>query len=78
MSAIAEIETITRAQYEQRQYRGTAGPCTQLDDAELLQRWRSQFPDWRRRYWTLRVEDRDALRLHPVNLAPRRTTAHSV
>ncbi|MFI6213291.1 hypothetical protein ACIBCD_14980 [Nocardia brasiliensis] len=75
MSDTPEVETITRAQYEQRQYRGTAGPSTDLDDLEVQQRWRSQFPHWRGRYWTLRDDDAEVLRLHPLNLAPRRAAA---
>lgn len=53
MSDIAAVETLTREQYLRRQYHATAGPSTDIEDTTVLERWRTQRPDWRGKYWTL-------------------------
>ncbi|MFC9434741.1 hypothetical protein [Nocardia sp. NPDC057030] len=74
MSEIAAVETLTREQYLQRQYHATAGPSTDLEDTAVLERWRTQRPDWRGKYWTLSPDEGEVLRLRPINVAARRAT----
>ncbi|WP_406238420.1 hypothetical protein [Nocardia sp. NBC_01009] len=68
MAVITAIETVTREQYLQRQYTGAAGPTPAIEDSALLERWRAEFPDWRGKYWAFTTDDRDVLRLRPINV----------
>ncbi|MFQ6332044.1 hypothetical protein ACLMAL_38840 [Nocardia sp. CWNU-33] len=68
MSVTTAIETLTREQYLQRQYTGAAGPTSAIENSAVLDRWRAEFPDWRGKYWAFTADDRDVLRLRPINV----------
>ncbi|WP_433664737.1 hypothetical protein ACQPW1_22855 [Nocardia sp. CA-128927] len=74
MSDITAVETLTREHYLRRQYHAKAGPSTEIEDTTVLERWCSQWPDWRGKYWTLTPDADEVLRLHPINVAARRAT----
>ncbi|MEV2225437.1 hypothetical protein AB0E01_37015 [Nocardia vinacea] len=71
MSVITAVETITRREYEQLQYTGSAGPTPAIEDSTVLERWREQFPDWRGKYWAFTRTDHGVLQLRPINVAAR-------
>ncbi|RJO77702.1 hypothetical protein D5S18_08200 [Nocardia panacis] len=67
------VEKFTRADYDHRRYLGSAGPISALDD-EVVQRWRTEYPDWGGRYWAFVPIDPDNdvfLALRPINVTAR-------
>ncbi|MGX1778338.1 hypothetical protein ACWIGW_39965 [Nocardia brasiliensis] len=78
------VDTITRAEYEHRQYLGSAGPADALA-ADLIAQWQQAHPDWAGQYWAFQPDtatDREPdpqrpqhLWLRPVNVSARRKEA---
>ncbi|MEG8181935.1 hypothetical protein GZH49_25905 [Nocardia terpenica] len=70
------VDTLTRAEYEHRQYLGSAGPASGLAPG-VQARWREEFPDWAGRYWAFQPDtdypttQPQLFWLRPVNVAAR-------
>ncbi|MBF6062046.1 hypothetical protein IU500_19135 [Nocardia terpenica] len=68
------VDVLTRADYDHRQYLGSAGPVAALDD-DIVARWRETYPDWAGRYWAFLSDTGDPNPQHfwlrPVNVEGR-------
>ncbi|MEU6559409.1 hypothetical protein [Nocardia nova] len=68
MSPVSTVVSLTRAEYEPLERRGTAGTVPALDDAAVTDPWRAAHNGWRGRYWAFLGDETGVLRLHPVNV----------
>ncbi|CCF63624.1 hypothetical protein [Nocardia cyriacigeorgica] len=73
-TAAPTVPTIDRSEFDQLSHRGAAGGVAALADDDAVARWRSEYPEWRGRYWAFLDDGYDVLRLHPINVARARTT----
>ncbi|MCU1645438.1 MAG: hypothetical protein JWN03_5713 [Nocardia sp.] len=62
------VISISRGEYEQLVHRGRAGAVPAIESTPVLDRWRAEHPDWRGRHWRFIADDRDVLRLRPLNV----------
>lgn len=71
------VEQVSRTEYDRLVHRGHAGPIPMRASASVADRWRTDHPDWRGRYWAFVTDERGVLRLRPLNVtrAPRRAIA---
>ncbi|KZM69814.1 hypothetical protein AWN90_04150 [Nocardia terpenica] len=67
---------MSRAEYERLVYRGLAGEAPAIESSAVLDRWRADHPQWRRRYWAYTPDEHGVLRLGPLNVG-RTSHAHA-
>ncbi|APA96666.1 hypothetical protein [Nocardia seriolae] len=67
---MAEIDTMTREQYESAHPFGTAGPASVLDQ-EVITAWRKAAADWGGKYWLYSADSDGICRLRPLNVTGR-------
>ncbi|MFF2087306.1 hypothetical protein ACFVVM_26330 [Nocardia sp. NPDC058176] len=71
LAAVATVDTVTRHKYERLQYTGSAGVVASLEDARLVDRWRTEYPGWDGEHWTFEAGTTSPGRLRPINVATR-------
>ncbi|MRH91566.1 hypothetical protein GFY24_29700 [Nocardia sp. SYP-A9097] len=62
------VHSISRGEYEQLVHRGRAGAVPGIESSPVMAQWRAEHPDWRGRHWTFIADDREVLRLRPLNV----------
>ncbi|MEV0027848.1 hypothetical protein [Nocardia sp. NPDC050793] len=70
---VVALHTLTREQYARLEQRGLAGPLTAIPDSSVADRWRTDYLDWRGRYWAYVEGNHGILLLRPVNVARQST-----
>ena len=75
MSSVSAVASLSRAEYDILERRGTAGPATAFADPAVTDRWRESHSGWRGRHWACLDDETGVLRLHPINVT--RATARA-
>ncbi|MET8779077.1 hypothetical protein ABZV58_29085 [Nocardia sp. NPDC004654] len=70
------LPTLPREDYARLEQRGQAGAVPAIPNSAVADRWHTDYPGWRGRYWAWIGEDDTVLRLRPINVA-RQSTARA-
>ncbi|MGV9823467.1 hypothetical protein [Nocardia xishanensis] len=66
------LQTLPREDYARLEQRGLAGLVPAILDSAVAERWRTDYPGWRGRYWAWIGDEAGVLRLRPINVTRQR------